>query len=100
MLPPSIIAGFPGGSEVRLCLAKQEMQETRVQSLDQEDALGKDMETHSSILAWGISRTEERGRVTAHRASKSQTQPSTQTHTQSVTTSNVITIILLFDISQ
>ena len=55
MLPPSVIAGFPGGSEVRLCLPKQEMQETQVQSLDQKDALGKEMATHSSILAWGIS---------------------------------------------
>ena len=37
------------------------MQETRVQSLGQEDLLEKDMETHSSILAWGIPRTEEPG---------------------------------------
>ena len=28
-----------------------EMQETRVQSLDREDPLEKEMETHSSILA-------------------------------------------------
>jgi len=31
------------------------MQETRVQSLGQEDALEKDMATHSSILAGKIS---------------------------------------------
>ena len=30
------------------------MQETQVQSLDQEDPLEKEMETHSSILAWEI----------------------------------------------
>ena len=30
------------------------MQETRVRFLDQEDPLEKDMETHSSILAWRI----------------------------------------------
>ena len=28
------------------------MQETQVQSLDQEDLLEKEMGTHSSILAW------------------------------------------------
>ena len=30
----------------------QEMQETWVQSLGQEDALEEEMATHSSILAW------------------------------------------------
>ena len=30
------------------------MQETQVQSLDQEDALEKGMATHPSILAWRI----------------------------------------------
>ena len=37
------------------------MQETRVQSLGQEDLLEKDMETHSSILVWRIPWTEEPG---------------------------------------
>ena len=32
----------------------QEMQETWVQSLGQEDPLEKEMATHSSILAWEI----------------------------------------------
>ena len=35
------------------------MQETRVQSLGQEDPLEKRMATHSSILAWRILWTEE-----------------------------------------
>ena len=35
------------------------VQETRVQSLDREDPLEEDMATHSSILAWEISRTED-----------------------------------------
>ena len=35
------------------------IQETSVQSLDQEDMLEKDMATHSSILAWRIPWTEE-----------------------------------------
>ena len=39
------------------------MQETRVQSLGQEDPLEKEMATHSSILAWRISWTEEPGRL-------------------------------------
>ena len=37
------------------------MQETQVQSLVQEDPLGREMATHSSILAWKIPRTEELG---------------------------------------
>ena len=37
------------------------MQEAWVQSLDQEDPLEKEMTTHSSILAWEISWTEEPG---------------------------------------
>ena len=39
------------------------MQETRVQSLGQEDALEKEMATHSSILAWKIPWVEEPGRL-------------------------------------
>ena len=37
------------------------MQETQVPSLTWEDALEKEMATHSSILAWRISWTEESG---------------------------------------
>ena len=39
------------------------MQETRVQSLGQEDPLEKEMATHSSILAWKIPWTKEPGRL-------------------------------------
>ena len=39
------------------------MQETWVQSLDQEDTLEKEMATHSSILAWRIICTEEPTRL-------------------------------------
>ena len=39
----------------------QEIQETWVQSLGQEDALEKETATHSSILAWEIPWTEEPG---------------------------------------
>ena len=39
----------------------QEMQETRVRSLSQEDPLEKGMANHSSILDWEILWTEEPG---------------------------------------
>ena len=51
---------FSGGSGVKICLL---MQETRVRSLIQEDALEKEMETHSSIPAWEISWTGETGKL-------------------------------------
>ena len=38
-----------------------EIQETQVQSLDQEDPLKKGMATHSNILAWKIPWTEKPG---------------------------------------
>jgi len=41
--------------------AMQETQETRVRSLGREDPLEEGMATHSSILAWRISWTEEPG---------------------------------------
>ena len=39
------------------------MQETRVQSLDWENPLEKEIATHSSILAWRNPWTEEPGRL-------------------------------------
>ena len=39
------------------------VQETHVQSLGREDALGKEMATHSSILTWRVPWTEEPGRL-------------------------------------
>ena len=39
------------------------VRETWVQSLDQEDPLGKEMATHSSILAWRIPWTEAPSRL-------------------------------------
>ena len=35
------------------------MQETQIRSLGREDSIEKEMATHSSILAWRISWTEE-----------------------------------------
>ena len=39
------------------------MREIRVQSLGQEDALEKEMATHSSTIAWRIPWMEERDRL-------------------------------------
>ena len=44
------------------------MQETRVQSLGQEDPLEKGMAIHSSILAWKIPWTGEPGRAQSMRS--------------------------------
>ena len=52
--------GLRGGSAVKNLPA---MQETQVQSMGQKDALVKEMASHSSILAWRISWTEEPGRL-------------------------------------
>ena len=51
------------------------MQETRVPSLDRLDPLEEEMVTHSSILAWKISWTEEPGGLhTTHGVIKSWTR--------------------------
>ena len=52
---------FLGGSAVKNPPAMQEFQEMKFQSLGQEDPLEEAMATHSSILAWGITWTEELG---------------------------------------
>ena len=41
--------------------AVQKTQETKVESLDEEDPLEKEMETYSCILAWKIPWTKEPG---------------------------------------
>ena len=48
-------------------------QETQVQSLSWEEPLEKGMATHSSILAWEITWTEEAGGLIIHAVAKSQT---------------------------
>ena len=57
------------------------VQETWVQSLDQEDLLEKGMATHSRILAWKILWTEEPGRLQSM-GSQSRTQLSDFTFTK------------------
>ena len=53
--------------------AKQEIQETRVQSLGWEDPLEKGMATPSSVLAWRIPMDRGAWRATVHGVTKSQT---------------------------
>ena len=49
------------------------VQETWIPSLGREDPLEKGMASHSSILAWRISQTEEPAGATVHGLKKSQT---------------------------
>ena len=51
-------------------LVAQEVQETRVQSLGQENSLEEEMSTHSSILAWKVPWTEEPEGATVHGVTK------------------------------
>ena len=52
----SLYQDFPGGSVVKNLLS---MQKTQVRSLGQADPLEEEMTTHSSILTWKITWTEE-----------------------------------------
>ena len=55
-----IKCGFPDGSGAKN-LPAHAMWDTWVRFQGQEDLLEKEMETHSSILAWKISWTKEPG---------------------------------------
>jgi len=50
------------------------MQKMQVRSLGREDPLEEEMATHSSILAWEISWTEESGRLKSMGLPRSRTQ--------------------------
>ena len=52
---------LPSGSAIENPPAIQKSQEMRVRSLGQEDPLEEGMATHSSIVSWRISWTEEPG---------------------------------------
>ena len=52
--------GFPGGSEIKNLPANAgDIGDMGLNPLHQEDPLEKEIATHSSILAWGIPRTEQ-----------------------------------------
>ena len=59
LIPPYIRASLVAQMVKSLPAAR----ETQVRSLGWEDLLEKEMETHSSILAWKIPWTEEPGRL-------------------------------------
>ena len=48
----------------------QEMQESNVQSLDQEDPLEEEMAKYPSVLAWEIPWTEEPGGLQSMRSQR------------------------------
>ena len=66
--------GFPSGSLVKTLPTVQEMQETCIRSLDQEDPLEEGMATHCSILAWRIPMDRGAWLATVHGVTKSWTQ--------------------------
>ena len=72
---------FPDGSVAKTLTSVQEMQETQVQSLGQDNPLEKEMTTHSSTLAWEIPWTEELGGLLSMGSQKSWTQLSDSTTT-------------------
>ena len=57
------------------------MQETQVRSLIQEDPLEKEMATHSSVLSWEMSWTEEPGKLRFSGLQKKKSIMSDQTTT-------------------
>ena len=59
----------------------QETQERQVQSLGWKDPLGKEMATHSSILAWKIPWTEEPGKQLSIGPQESDTMEHTHIYT-------------------
>ena len=61
----NILMGSPDDSAVKNSPAVQEMQETQVRSLGQEDPPEEGMATHCSILAQRIPWTEEPGGLQA-----------------------------------
>ena len=66
-----MLMGFPSGSAARNLSAMQQMwQEVQVESLGHEDPLDKEMETHSSVLAWRIPWTENLQQIASHGVTK------------------------------
>ena len=80
------------------------MQETQVRSLRQEDPLEQGMATHSSILAWKISWTEEPGRLQSKGSQRVRHNWPTNTYThtphtlQSKVQRGTVIIVLLWNV--
>ena len=65
----SVVKNMPASGGNMGSIPKLGRWETRVQSLNWEDPLEKEMGTHSSILAWKIPWTEEPGGPRGHKES-------------------------------
>ena len=61
--PPHTLWGFPGGISGKEPASRCRRREIQLQSLGREDPLEEGMATHSSVLAWRITWTEETGKV-------------------------------------
>ena len=61
-------------SQVALVVKNPPVNAGEIRSLGWEDPLEEEMATHSSILAWRILWTEEPGRATVHKVTKSRTR--------------------------
>ena len=72
----------------------QEMQDSWVQYLDGEDALKKEMATHSSILAWEIPWTEDPGRLQSMGCKESDTTERLHFHFSFLPTVYEVTVII------
>ena len=71
--------GLPGGEVIKNPPANAGDREMQVQSLGREDPLEEEMATHSSILAWEISRDRGTWWAVVHRVTKSRTRLSAHT---------------------
>ena len=96
MLPsvPDTTPQLPPFSKLlQLLYIKQPRQETWVWSLGREDALEKNMAIHSSILAWEIRWTEERGGLQSMGSQKCWTRLSNWTATNQGTLSRLLVLL-------
>ena len=66
--PDTVMPLFKTSLVAQMVKCLPAMRETWVQFRGQEDALEKEMATHSSILAWRIPWTEEPGRLQSTRS--------------------------------
>ena len=83
------LRGFPGGSLVKNLPAVQEMDQTWIWSLDQEDPLEEEMATHSRILAWENPMDRGVWRATDHGVTKPNVTEQVKAHTHRILELNI-----------
>ena len=94
-MPSFHTTGFRSGSVVKNLPAWQETLERRVWSLRQEDPLGEEMATHSSILAGKNPMDRGAWRATVHGNAKNQTRLSKWAQQQLFTLCTLFSTLLL-----